>query len=147
MELNSRDPTAQDANREIPQEHLVYAAWLDVGTKIGLGLLIATFALYVSGILPSHIAFSQLPHLWTLPVDRYLAASALPSGWGWLALLGRGDMLNFAGIVFLSLVTLGCYLRLAVLLVRRGDVVFCLIALAEIGVLALAASGLVSGGH
>lgn len=147
MELKPLESRPAQGSREIPGEQRVYAAWLDAGTKIGLGLLVATFAVYAAGILPPHIEFSDLPRLWTQPVDRYLDTTGLPAGWGWLAFLGRGDMLNFASIAFLSLVTLGCYLRLGILFLRRGERVFCLIALVEVGVLALAASGLVSGGH
>lgn len=131
----------------VSEEQLHYARWLDVGTRIGLGLLIATFALYASGFVAPHTPLSELPALWVLPVDRYLAATGLPTGWGWLRLAGASDVMNFVGIAFLSLVTLGCYLRIAASFLRRGDAALALIALAEIVVLLLAASGLVSGGH
>ena len=62
-------------------------------------------------------------------------------------MVGSSDMMNFLGIAFLSLVTLGCYARLAVTYVRRGDKACAMIVLAEICVLALAASGMISGGH
>ncbi len=131
----------------VSEEQLRYADWLDAGIKIGLVLLLATFAVYAAGVLPPHIPFSELPRVWVLPVDRYLAATGLPSGWGWIPLIGSSDMLNFIGIAFLSLVTIGCYMRLAVTLVRRGDTACALIVLAEICVLTLAASGLVGGSH
>ena len=59
----------------------------------------------------------------------------------------EGDMMNFAGIAFLSLVTVGCYVGLAASYLRKRDTACALIVLAEIVVLALAASGLVGGGH
>ena len=131
----------------VSQEQLRYADWLDIGTRIGLCLLVASFALYASGLVDPHIPMSDLPSLWVLPVDRYLEATGLPAGWGWLARLGASDIMNFVGIAFLSLVTVGCYARLAVTYVRRRDTACALIVLAEIVVLAVAASGLVSGGH
>ena len=140
MELNS-------GGERVPPEQLTYAVWLNAGTRTGLALLVVTFAVYVSGALPPQIDFADLPRLWSLPVDRYLAAAGLPSGWGWVAFLGHGDMLNFVGIAFLALVTFGCYLRLALALLQRSDFVFAFIALAEIAVLALAVSGLVAGLH
>jgi hypothetical protein len=136
-----------DMKPAVSEEQLQYARWLDIGTRIGFGLLIATFALYASGLVAPHIPLSELPALWVLPVDRYLAATGLPTGWGWLRLAGESDVMNFAGIAFLSLVTLGCYLRIAASYLRRGDSPMALIVAAEIAVLLLAASGLVSGGH
>ena len=131
----------------VSDEQLQYARWLDIGTRIGFGLLVATFALYASGLVAPHIPLAELPSLWALPVDRYLAATGLPTGWGWLRLAGESDVMNFTGIAFLSLVTLGCYLRIAASYLRRGDRAMALIVAAEIVVLLLAASGLVSGGH
>lgn len=131
----------------VSEEQLRYADWLDAGTKTGLVLLVASFALYATGLVPPHIPVSELPALWVLPVKDYLAATGLPVGWGWIGMVGSSDMMNFLGIAFLSLVTLGCYTRLAVTYVRRGDKACAMIVLAEICVLALAASGLISGGH
>lgn len=131
----------------VSEEQLRYADWLDAGTKTGLVLLVASFALYASGLVPPHIPVSELPALWVLPVKDYLAATGLPAGWGWIGMVGSSDMMNFLGIAFLSLVTLGCYARLAVTYVRRGDKACAMIVLAEICVLALAASGMISGGH
>ena len=87
MGLNANEPEGR-----IPGEQLVYAGWLDAGTRFGLGLLVLSFAVYVSGVLPPQTGFDELPRLWILPVDRYLAATGLPSGWGWIALLGQGDV-------------------------------------------------------
>jgi hypothetical protein len=131
----------------VSEEQLRYAAWLDVGTKIGLALLVASFGLYVTGLVDPHIPLRDLPALWVLPVDRYLAETGLPTGWGWLHLVARSDVMNFIGIAFLALVTVGCYARLAITYVRRGETACALITIAEVGVLALACSDLVSGGH
>ena len=131
----------------VSEEQLRYADWLDAGTRIGLGLLMATFAMYCGGFVAPHIPLADLPALWILPVDQYLAATGLSPGWGWLGKLGSGDVMNFIGIAFLSLVTVACYTRLAVTYLRRGDRACALIVLAEILVLLLAASGLVSGAH
>ncbi len=131
----------------VSQEQLRYADWLDAGTRIGLCLLVASFALYASGLVDPHVRLSDLASVWVLPVDRYLAVTGLPAGWGWLGYLGASDVMNFIGIAFLSLVTLGCYARLAVSYLRQRDTACALIVLAEIAVLVIAASGLVSGGH
>lgn len=131
----------------VSEEQLGYARWLDIGTRLGLVLLVVSFGVYVSGLVAPHVPLSELPGLWVLPVDKYLAATGLPSGWGWIAMIGSGDVLNFVGIAFLSLVTVGCYARLALGYFRKSDLACAWIVLAEICVLVLAASGLVSGGH
>lgn len=129
----------------ISAEQRVYAQWLDWGTKAGLALLTATFALYVLRIVDPHIPLENLPQFWTLPVDRYLAATGLPSGWGWIAHIHRGDMLNFVGVAILASITVICFVRLAYGYLRAGDRLFAALAIAEICVLALAAIGV--AGH
>lgn len=131
----------------MPEEQLRYADWLDAGTRIGLGLLVATFALYASGLVAPHVPMAELPSLWSLPVDQYLAATGLTTGWGWIHMAGASDVMNFAGIAFLALVTIACYARLAVTYVQRGDTACAMIVLSEIVVLLLAASGAIGGAH
>ena len=139
--------TGQTAESGRSAEELAYARWLDACTKIGFVLLSGSFLLYVAGVLPPYVAVAELPRLWSLPVERYLAATGMPSGWGWVSLIGRGDILNLVGVAFLSLTTLICYLRVLPMFVRRRDRVFATFAALEIAVLVLAASGLLSGAY
>lgn len=99
-------------------EQHVYARWLDIGTRIALVILIVTFLIYVLGLLDPLVPVQELPRLWTLPVDRYVAASGAPTGWGWLGFLGRGDYLNVLGVALLATTTLVCYARIVPLLPR-----------------------------
>lgn len=131
----------------VSEEQLLYARWLDIGTRVGLGLLLISFALYVTGAVPPFIAPGDLPALWVLPVDQYLAAAGLRPGWSWLGMIHWSDMMNFAGIAFLALVTVGCYAILAASYLRKRDTACALIVLSEILVLVLAASGLANGSH
>jgi hypothetical protein len=63
-------------------------------------------------------------------------------------MIHKGDFLNFAGIVFLAGVTIICYARIIPILLRKKDTVFVVIAVLEVLVLVLAASGLLkAGGH
>lgn len=129
-----------------PREQLLYARWLDWGTRAGLGVLIVTFAAYLAGWTP-FVPFDQLARVWSLPVDEYRAAVAAPAGWGWLALAAHGDYANYAGIALLGLVTLVCYLRVLPAFLARGERAFALVAAAQIAVLALAAAGVLGGAH
>ncbi len=130
------------------EEQLVYANLLDKGMKIGLLMLIITFTLYLSGIMKPYIPVDQLPNYWGMSVHDYLEHADVPAGWGWLGMVGKGDFVNFIGIAFLAGVSIICYIRIIPILFRKKDTVFAVIAILEVVVLVLAASGLLkTGGH
>ena len=80
-------------------------------------------------------------------MGRYLELSGLPQGWGWLALLRRGDIAGLAGIAVLAGCSVLCLLSLVPLYRARGDRAYVGICLAEIVILLLAASCWLAGGH
>jgi hypothetical protein len=127
----------------VSHEHRVYARWLDVGARIGFVALVATFVAHVLEIVPPGIALEHLPRYWHLPVAEFVAMTGAPQGWSWVARLGEGDLLTFVGVALLASVTIVCYARVLPLFVRARDRVFAVICVAEIVVLAAAASGLV----
>lgn len=130
------------------EEQIAYANILNAGMWSGLFLLIITFLVYISGLLPSYVPIDDLPKYWGLRAHDYNVALHAPTGWGWAALLGKGDYLNFLGIAILSGLTILCYLVILPILIRKKDTPYVVIAVAEVLVLALAASGLLkSGGH
>lgn len=130
------------------EEQLEYAKLLDIGMKIGLLMLVISFAIYVLGIFTPHVPVGDLPKYWSMPVKDYLKATDIHTGWSWLFLLGKGDFLNFAGIAFLSSVTIICYMRIIPILFKKKDTVYAVLAIVEVLVLVLAASGILkSGGH
>ena len=130
------------------EEQLAYAKLLDLGMKAGLLFLVVTFVIYLSGILTPHIPVNDLPKFWSMSVHKYLEATGIHPGWSWLGMVGKGDFLNFTGIAFLAGVTLFCYVRIIPILFRKKDTVYGVIAIVEVVVLALAASGVLkSGGH
>jgi hypothetical protein len=139
-------PRAERARPVVAEEQLAYARLLDLGMKVGLLLLTVTFVLYVTGALAPRVPVADLPKYWSLPVKQYLAATGIPTGWGWVRLLANGDCLNFVGIAFLSGVTIACYLAITPILLRKKDVIYVGIALLEVLVLALAASGVLTAG-
>ena len=130
------------------EEQLAYAKLLDFGMKLGLLVLIITFIVYLSGILSPHIPVNDLPRYWSMSVHKYLEATGIHPGWTWLGMLGKGDFLNFVGIAFLAGVTILCYLRIIPILFRKKDTVYGILAILEVLVLVLAASGILkAGGH
>ena len=128
------------------EEQKTYADWLFYGSWLGLALMVLTYFLYMSGLLAPHVPLDQMPELWSKPVSHYLEVANVPTGWGWVSLLGTGDFINFTGIVLLAGLTIVCYLRTIPVLFRKGDKIMAYIAVAETLVLLFAASGIVGGG-
>lgn len=126
---------------------LTYARWLGWCARIALAVLVGSFLLYVSGVAQPLVPLDQLPELWQLPVQEYLARSAAPSGWAWLHRLGWSDYANMLGVAMLCLVTVICYLRVLPAFFRGGEKALGVLALLQVVVLLAAASGLLAGGH
>ncbi len=130
------------------EEQVAYAKLLDLGMKAGLIMLVISFIIYLSGVLTPHIPVNDLPKYWSMPVKEYLKATNIHTGWSWIYLLAQGDFLNFVGIAFLSGITIVCYIRIIPILFRKKDTVYAVLAIIEVLVLTLAASGVLkSGGH
>ncbi len=134
------------ARPEVSEEQLAYAQLLDGGMKLGLLGLVVTFLVYLSGLLAPRLPVAELPRYWSMPVKEYLHATGVHPGWSWLGLLGHGDFLNFVGIAFLAGVSLACYLAIIPIFLRKRDHLYAGIAVAEVLVLALAASGVLNAG-
>ncbi len=117
------------------------------GGLAALATVLATFVVYVSRAVPPAVPFEDLPKYWTLPADQYVAATGAPTGWHWLGRLHQGDYLTFVGVAMLALLAAVCYLRVLPIYLRNGDYVYAAIALVEVAVIALAASGLVGARH
>jgi hypothetical protein len=130
------------------EEQLAYANFLGTATWLSLGLLVILFFVYVSGILPNVIEFEKIPHYWTMRASEYIHEANAPIGWGWASLLDHGDMLPYIGIVLLAGLTILSYLRVLPIFLKKKETPFVIIILIELGVLIMAASGvLTSGGH
>ncbi|MBZ0156602.1 MAG: hypothetical protein K8I29_10410 [Alphaproteobacteria bacterium] len=137
-----------DNKLKATEEQLAYAKLLDAGMKLGLLMLIVSFFVYLAGILPPHLPVDDLPKYWGMSVHEYLDATGIHPGWAWLGMLGKGDFLNFIGVAFLAGVTILCYIRVIPILFRKKDTIYAVLAIIEVLVLVLAASGLLkSGGH
>ncbi len=130
------------------EEQLIYAGILNVGMWLGLAVLTITFLMYVFGVLPNFVPINDLPKYWTMKASTFIHELHAPTGWGWLAFVGRGDYLNFVGVAMLAGLTILCYLSIIPTLNRKKDTAYLAIAIVEVAVLLLAASGIMKvGGH
>jgi hypothetical protein len=123
-------------------EQEAYAAWLAWGVRVGFAVLVGTFFLYVTGLVPAGVAPERLPELWALPVNAYLAATGAPTGWSWIHRLGEGDLLNLVGVAILAATSIACHLRVLPLFLRSGERAFAAICVAQVIVLGAAAAGI-----
>ena len=142
--------------KKASEEQLAYAGVLNVGMWIGLFLLVVTFIVYISGVLPSYVPIEKLSEIpqgsnvqyWGMRAHEFNQAFNVPTGWGWTALVGKGDYLNFVGIAMLGGLSILCYLVILPILIKKKDRAYAVIAIVEVLVLALAASGILkAGGH
>jgi hypothetical protein len=141
---NDQEPVKQT----VAEERIAYANTLNSGVKTGFAIVVICFLIYISGALAPIVPFSDLGGHWGLPVHEFIAKTGSPSGWDWVWKLNRGDALNFFAVAWLSTVTIVCYLRIIPILIRKGDTIYLVIAVLEVAVMLLAASGLLHvGGH
>jgi hypothetical protein len=147
--------TSEPEIQENQTEQLLYARVLEIGMYIGLVILFVTFALYLSGLMPPAVPVEQVSAYWHQGVHEYLEAvnhdylhmEHAPTGWAWVNMLGKGDFINFVGIAILAGITILCYLAIVPTLLRKKDMAYLTMALVEVLVLALAASGILAVGH
>jgi hypothetical protein len=139
-------PTSENTQLQ-KGEAALYARLLDWGTRLGLLVLILGFAAYMLGLTTPLVSLQDLPQLWNQPVAVYLEKYGTPVGWGWLGMLGKGDMLNLLGIAILAGSSIPPLLGLVPLYLKRQDYIYSGLCVAIILVLVLAASGVLTGGH
>ena len=130
------------------EEQIIYANLLLMGMVAGIVVMMITYVIYITGLLPSHVDMQSISANWGNGIHEYLENTHSPTGWGWVGLLLKGDFLNYVGFALLGLMTIFCYLVLVRGFFRKKDWIFLVISVLEIAVLSLAASGLLgSGGH
>ena len=135
-------------NDKDAEEQILYSKILNAGMLIGLASLIITFILYAAGFIEPLIPLEKIQSYWVLSVHEYLKQSGMQAGWAWFGNLSYGDMLNFLPIAVRSLLTIICYASIIPVLLLKKDKAYVVIAILEIIVLAVAASGILgSGGH
>jgi hypothetical protein len=149
-------PMSSEATpQEEQSEQLVYAKVLEIGMYIGLMILFITFALYVFRVVTPAVPLEQVSNYWTHGVHEYLEVvnddflhlEHPPTGWAWVGMLDKGDFLNFVGIAILAGVSILCYLAIVPTLLRKKDHAYLVMAILEVLVLSLAASGILTVGH
>jgi len=128
-------------------EQIRYASVLEKGMYLGLLLLLITYAIYATGIIGPYIPLEKMSEYWTLNVHEYLHQAHIKTGWHWVSMLNYSDFLNFIGIALLAGTTILCYISIIPILLKNRDWTYAVIAILEVVILSLAASGILSVGH
>jgi ABC-type Na+ efflux pump permease subunit len=131
-----------DPHKYASEEQLIYAKVLSIGVRIGFVLLVVTFGLYMGGVLKPLVPVHQLPQYWHLPVDQYVKATGTPTGWDWVKMIAKGDMLNLVGIVVLAGISIVSTLAVLPIFARRGEKALLIISVLLIIVLVVSASSI-----
>jgi hypothetical protein len=132
---------------EAGPEQVRYAAILEKGMGVGLLILFITFAIYTLGLMKPYIPLNEVSNYWGMNVHDYLEEAHIQVGWSWLSMLNYGDFINFIGVAILGGVTIICYLVIIPILWENNDKIYAILALLEVVVLSLAASGRLAVGH
>jgi hypothetical protein len=133
---------------QAPPEQITYANLLFYGSWGAIAILLITFFVYVSGVFESYIPINEISQYWSMPVSQYVQEANIPIGWGWATLIGKGDFLNFIGIVLLAGMTIVCFIVILPYYIKQKDIPFMVLIILEVLVLCLGASGIFgTGGH
>ena len=128
-------------------EALAYAKVLQVGMRVSLILLAASFVGYMLDLFSPTIPASQMPLYWGMSGPAYLEHRGIAhQNWPWMAQMLQGDLV-FGGIVLMAAVTVYCYVFFLRFPLANRDAVMTGVVAGEIVVLSLAASGLLAVGH
>jgi hypothetical protein len=141
------DKHGEHRSRYITPRRRAFADGMEWGVRIGLLALAIGYILYLTGILRPHVPTEHLIANWHLPAHQLIETCRLHTGWSWALEFHEGDYLNLIVIAYLASVSVWCCVRIIPFLWRERDVTLFIIVLAQIGVLLLAASGVVGGGH
>ena len=136
-----------NASLEATPEQILYAKFLELGMYIGLIILLVTFALYAFGIMEPYIPMNKISGYWHMNVNDYLEHAKIQDGWAWTGMLKYGDFINFIGIAILAGITILCYAAIVPTLLKNKDTTYAVLAVIEVIILTIAASGLLAVGH
>lgn len=145
--MTDDSPPAKAGPQAPDEDQASYARWLARGTALGLAIVAVSFVVYVFRLVPPHVAYAELPRLWSLPLAEFLRETGSPTGWDWARMLDRSDTLAILGIAVLAGASVPALIAVIPVYARRRLPALLWICVLQVVVLVLAASNLISGGH
>ena len=142
---NSQSPTASSQGDALS---LIFARVESLGARLGFGLVVFTFGLYVSGLVAPTVPITTLNEFIGLNSTDFAQQTGSPVGWGWLAHLPSGDALSLSSLALLTSVIGWAFLAIIPHLIRTRDTLYLVFIVLQLGVFAVAAANLLGGvGH
>lgn len=133
--------SSNEQSIETPIDQKKYAMVLKWSARIGLFAILATFFIYLSGLISPVVPLDKLPRLWVKNSASLNESFGIATGWGWVNLIFKSDMMAKAALTFLAFVPIACYLTVLPIYIKRKEFAMIFIVILEISILALAASG------
>jgi len=133
-------------NQKGHDERVLYAKILRLFVAIGFVFLGVSFLAYIFELLPNVVPIEKTAELLTLRASEYVAQSSVPVGWDWIHHLGHGDILSFAGIVFLAMISFFTYSIIFFSYIKSKNYIFTTLVFIQLLIFLAAAFG-VSTGH
>lgn len=130
----------------IDKVQLVYARVLEMVSHVGISFLALGYLVYVLQLLPLSIPIDAIAGNWHLKASEMQQKLHTPAGWSILstpAALFKGDVVSYLSIYYLATATVVCLAFASVTFYREKNYLYTTIALFQLVVLLVAASGLI----
>ncbi|WP_448588890.1 hypothetical protein [Thermodesulfobium sp.] len=137
------DKTAVNVGQSIetPIDQKRYAVVLKWLARIGLFAILFTFFIYLSGLISPVIPLDKLPRLWIKSSSLLNESFGISTGWGWINLIYKSDMMAKAALTFLACIPILCYFSVLPIYIKKREFAMIFIVILEISILLLASSG------
>ncbi len=131
----------------VDKVQLVYAQVLEIVSYAGFAFLAIGYVVYVLQLLPLSVPIDAIAANWHLKASDMQQKLHTPLGWsfsgGTPAALLQGDIISYLSIFFLAMATIACLAFAAVTFYREKNYLYVTIAVLQVVVLLVAASGLI----
>ena len=133
-------------SQNIDKVQLVYARVLEIVSYVGIAFLAAGYLVYVLQLLPLSVPIDAIAGNWHLKASEMQQKLHTPAGWSIVsspAELFKGDVVSNLSIYYLAMATLACLGFASVTFYREKNYLYTTIAVLQVVVLLVAASGLI----
>jgi hypothetical protein len=138
------EPRGEEHAVRVSSEQRRYSTYLLYGAWSGIFIMLVTYAIYLFGWVEPYVPIDELTDYWSMSSEQYLVRGGVPAQWGWVALVGHGDFLNFIGIALMGFLTVGGLLMLVPAYIRKRDWSFVIIVCVQLLVLIASVSGILT---
>ncbi|MDT9546602.1 MAG: hypothetical protein HQ516_02770 [Chlorobium sp.] len=129
----------------VHKEQLAYAGVLDKLSHFAMLFLAGSYAAYIFELLPQKVSIAEIAANWHLRAPLMQEKLDAPLGWSFMSGMEsfwRGDALSYLAIIIICMIPVICLLVTAPVFFREKRLVFGIIALLQVLILLVAATGI-----